>query len=176
MRCSFCGAGETRVVDTSTHPAGGEIRRRRQCQHCSHRFTTIERVRLGLPMVIKDGVPSRREPFDHDKLRQGIVLACAKRPIPQVAIDRLVARIESHLEENSHVEVSSQAIGQMVIAGLRELDDIAYIRYAIVFLELADLVAVRGEIDHLLAERRAQSSPVSNTRGSQTFSRTASRM
>jgi transcriptional repressor NrdR len=173
MRCSYCGAGESRVVDTTTHPAGGEIRRRRQCQHCGYRFTTIERARVSLPMVIKDGVHSRREPFDRDKLRQGIQLACAKRPIPLAAIDRLVAGIEACLGEDKHPEVSSRAIGQMVIAGLRELDDIAYIRYAIVFLGLEDLASVRGEIDHLLAERHAQSGPVSNTRGGQAFPRTA---
>lgn len=173
MRCSCCGAGESRVVDTMTHPAGGEIRRRRQCQNCGYRFTTIERARLGLPMVIKDGIPSRREPFDRDKLRHGIQLACAKRPIPQAAIDRLVAGIEAYLEEDSHSEVSSRAIGQMVIAGLRELDDIAYIRYAIVFLGLEDLASVRGEIDHLLAERHFQTGSKSNTRGEQAFPRTA---
>lgn len=172
MRCSFCGAGESRVVDTTTHPAGGEIRRRRQCQNCGHRFTTFERARMGLPMVIKDGAPARREPFDRDKLRQGILLACAKRPVPQAAVDRLVAGIEAHLGEDTHVEVSSQAIGQMVIARLRDLDDIAYIRYAIVFLGLDDLASVRGEIDHLLAERHAQSSPKSNIRGSQIFPHT----
>jgi transcriptional repressor NrdR len=173
MRCSCCGAGESRVVDTTTLATGGEIRRRRQCQKCGHRFTTIERARVGLPMVIKDGAPSRREPFDRDKLRQGIQLACAKRPIPQAAIDRLVAGIEAYLGEDKPAEVSSRTIGQMVITGLRDLDDIAYIRYAIVFLGLEDLASVRGEIDHLLAERHIQSSRKPNTRGSQVFSRTA---
>ncbi len=127
-------------------------------------------------MVIKDGIIPRREPFDRDKLRQGIQLACAKRPIPRAAIDRLVTGIEAFLGEDSCIEVSSRAIGQMVIAGLRELDDIAYIRYAIVFLGLEDLASVRGEIDHLLAERHVQTSPVSNTRGGQAVPRPARRM
>lgn len=173
MRCSFCGAGESRVVDTTTHSTSGEIRRRRQCQNCGHRFTTIERARVGLPMVVKDGAPARREPFDRDKLRQGIQIACAKRPISQAAVDRLVAGIEAYLGEDSHSEISSRAIGQMVIAGLRDLDDIAYIRYAIVFLGLEDLASVRGEIDHLLNERHVQSGQKSNTRGGQAFPRTA---
>lgn len=176
MHCSYCGAGESRVVDTTTHAAGSEIRRRRQCLKCGYRFTTIERAQVRLPMVVKDGALRRREPFDRDKLRQGIQFACAKRPVPQAAIDRLVAGIEACVEEDSHVEVSSRTIGQMVIAGLRELDDIAYIRYAIIFLGLEDLASVRGEIDHLLAERAAQPSPVSNTRGGQAFPRSAGRM
>ena len=125
MRCSCCGTGNTRVVDTTTHSAGGAIRRRRQCQNCGYRFTTIERIQVGLPVVVKDGVPPRREPFDRDKLKQGIELACAKRPVSQAAIDRLVEGIEAYLEEDSPGEVSSRAIGQRVIDGLRELDEVA---------------------------------------------------
>ncbi|MBN1427491.1 MAG: transcriptional repressor NrdR [Anaerolineae bacterium] len=151
MRCSCCGTGNTRVVATTTHSAGGEIRRRRQCQNCGHRFTTIERVPVELPIVVKDGVPLRREPFSRDKLKQGIELACAKRPVSQAAIERLVEGIESYLEENNIGEVSSRTIGQRVIDGLRTLDEVAYLRYAIVFLNLEDLASVRCEIDRLLA-------------------------
>jgi transcriptional repressor NrdR len=109
---------------------------------------------MGLPVVVKeeaDGTPTRREPFDLDKLRWGIQVACAKRPIPQAAIDRLVSSIESQVLERSVEEIPSHEIGEMVIAGLCELDEIAYIRYAIVFLGLEDLTAVRSEIDGLLA-------------------------
>ncbi|MBN1311056.1 MAG: transcriptional repressor NrdR [Anaerolineae bacterium] len=151
MRCTCCGTGVTRVVDTTTHSARGEVRRRRQCQNCGYRFTTIERIRVELPLVVKDGTPARREPFDRDKLKQGIELACAKRPISQAAIDRLVGGIEAYLEEDSSAEVSSQIIGQRVIDGLRDLDEVACLRYAMVFLNLEDLVSVRCEIDRLLA-------------------------
>ncbi len=96
------------------------------------------------------GVPARREPFDSEKLRQSILIACAKRPIPAPAVDRLVTGIESYFRAESIAEISSREIGQMVIDGLHALDEIAYIRYAIVFLELDDLAAVRDEIDRVL--------------------------
>ena len=155
MKCPYCGASVTRVVDTTSDSIHEEIRRRRQCQVCDRRFSTVERIRMGLPVVVKeeaDGSPARREPFDLDKLRWGIQVACAKRPIPQAAIDRLVSSIESQVLERSVSEILSHQIGEMVIAGLCELDEIAYIRYAIVFLGLEDLTAVRSEIDRLLAD------------------------
>jgi transcriptional repressor NrdR len=157
MHCPYCGALGSRVVDTSSDSASFEIRRRRECQSCERRFTTVERVRMGLPMVVKEGVdgsPSRREPFDRDKLRRGIEMAFAKRPVPQAALDRLVESIETQLLERGCEAIASQEIGQMVIAGLCELDEIAYIRYAIVFLGLEDLTAVRQEIDRLLRDRK----------------------
>jgi transcriptional repressor NrdR len=104
-----------------------------------------------LPVVVKDGAPARREPFDRDKLKQAIELACAKRPISQAAIDRLVDGIEAYLEEDSSAEVSSRTIGQRVLDGLRALDEVACLRYAMVFLNLEDLASVRCEIDRLLA-------------------------
>jgi len=162
MRCPFCDAADSRVIDTTTD--SDEIRRRRVCQACGERFSTVERVRTRLPLVAKanpDGIVDRREPFDPDKLRKGIRRACAKRPISDAAIDRLVAGIEDTLRENHAGEVSSRQIGELVIHGLRDLDEIAYIRYAIVFLGLEDLQAVRDEIDRLLYERsRPQPTPI----------------
>jgi transcriptional repressor NrdR len=154
MRCPNCAAEDSRVVDTTSDSVLQEIRRRRECRRCERRFTTVERIRMSLPMVVKEGVdgsPARREPFDPDKLRRGIQMACAKRPIPQAAIDRLVASIEARIMERGLEEIASYEIGEMVIAGLCKLDEIAYIRYAIVFLELEDLTAVRAEIDGLLS-------------------------
>ena len=153
MRCPHCGASQSRVVDTTSDPSNDEIRRRRVCLNCDQRFSTVESVRSGLPLVVKDrvsGVPSRRESFDAEKLRQSILIACAKRPIPAPAVDRLVGGIESYFRAESIAEISSCEIGQMVIDGLRSLDEIAYIRYAIVFLELDDLASVRDEIDRVL--------------------------
>ena len=157
MRCPYCGAIESRVVDTTTDPENDEIRRRRLCQLCERRFSTVERVRAELPLILKDAVgatPARREPFDRDKLHRSIRVACAKRPISEAAIDRLIASIEARLRAENIEEMPSRAVGQMVIDGLRDLDEIAYIRYAIVFLGLDDLAAVRSEIDRLVGERR----------------------
>lgn len=155
MRCPYCGATDSRVVDTTTDLDCDEIRRRRLCQACERRFSTVERVRAELPLVVKDApgaAPARREPFDRDKLRRSVLIACAKRPISEAAIDRLIAVIEARLRAENVREVLSRSIGEMVIGGLRDLDEIAYIRYAIVFLGLVDLTAVRCEIDRLLQE------------------------
>jgi transcriptional repressor NrdR len=147
MRCPYCSNADTKVVDTA-HDARGGVRRRRECHSCGERFTTYERAVLATPMVIKhDGM---REEFDREKLIRGIRLACAKRPVAAADIERLVGEIEATLQTMGKPEVSSRVVGDMVIAGLKELDHIAYIRYAIVYLGLDDLRAVRDEIDRLL--------------------------
>lgn len=156
MRCPFCGASHLRVVDTSADSTHQEIRRRRQCQKCGRRFSTVERVRAIKPMVVKeraDGTGRRREPFNPEKLRRGLQAACAKRPISPAAIDRLVASIEAHVMDVGIEEIPSHEIGELVIAGLSELDEVAYLRYAIVFLGLEDLTEVQAEIDRLMAQR-----------------------
>jgi transcriptional repressor NrdR len=135
------------VIDT-THDTRGGIRRRRECNLCHHRFSTYERAILTAPLIHKqDGT---REAFDRDKLLQGLRIACAKRPVPAADIDRLAGEIEARLESLGKEEVSSRIVGDMVITGLKELDDVAYIRYAIVYLGLDDLQAVQDEIDRLL--------------------------
>ena len=162
MRCPYCDSADSRVSDTTTDPVNDEIRRRRVCQACGERFSTIERVRPTLPLVIKESTADtrhRREPFDLDKLHRGIRRACAKRPISDAAITRMISNIEAELRAESAGEVSSRRIGELVIDALRDLDEIAYIRYAIVFLGLDDLAAVRNEIDRLLQERNRQSHP-----------------
>ncbi|MGB9801317.1 MAG: transcriptional regulator NrdR, partial [Thermanaerothrix sp.] len=137
----------TRVLDT-THDQRGGIRRRRECEKCHQRFSTYERPILATPLVVKkDGT---REEFDREKLVRGIRIACAKRPVSAAEIERLVGEIESSLQQMGRAEVPSRVIGDMVIAGLKELDQIAYIRYAIVYLNLNDLRAIREEIDRLL--------------------------
>ncbi len=147
MRCPYCQNEYTRVLDT-THDQRGGIRRRRECEKCHQRFSTYERPILATPLVIKkDGT---REEFDREKLVRGIRIACAKRPVSAAEIERLVGEIESSLQQMGRAEVPSRVIGDMVIAGLKELDQIAYIRYAIVYLNLNDLRAIREEIDRLL--------------------------
>ncbi len=147
MRCPYCTNDRSRVVDTS-HDARGGVRRRRECVGCGQRFTTYERPILATPLLIKqDGT---REEFDRDKLIRGIRISCAKRPVPAADIERLVGEIEATLQSMGRAEVSSRVVGDMVITGLKQLDQIAYIRYAIVYLGLDDLESIRTEIDRLL--------------------------
>lgn len=147
MHCPYCRSQRTRVIDT-THGSRGGIRRRRVCLGCNQRFSTYERAILATPLVIKqDG---SREEFDREKLSRGIRISCAKRPVSAADIDRLIGEIESALQSMSKAEVSSRVIGDLVIAGLKELDHIAYIRYAIVYLGLDDLKAIRDEINRIL--------------------------
>lgn len=147
MRCPICQSESSRVIDT-THDARGGVRRRRECQNCKQRFSTYERPILATPLLIKqDGT---REEFDREKLIRGIRISCAKRPVSAADIDRLVGEIEATLQTMGRAEVSSRVVGDMVIAGLKQLDQIAYIRYAIVYLGLDDLQSIRNEIDRLL--------------------------
>ena len=150
MQCPYCGGNNLKVLDTADIKNG--IRRRRECLSCNERFTTYERPMAVIPMLVKaDG---NREEFDPDKLKRGIWNACAKRSIPAAEIDRLVGRIERHLQSLGRPEVSSRVVGDMVIEGLKTLDPIAYIRYAIVYLGLDNLLSVRAEIDKLLLEQQ----------------------
>lgn len=148
MKCPHCGGSESKVIDTA-HEADGTTHRRRECLDCCKRFSTVERAIVSRLQVIKqDG---RREPFDRDKLLEGIRVACAKRPIPSERLEGLVDRIEAQLVSKGKAEVSSKTVGDMVIAGLKEIDQVAYIRYAIVYMGLSDVEAVRREIDRILA-------------------------
>jgi len=147
MRCPYCQHTQSKVLDTA-HDNRGGVRRRRECENCHQRFNTYERAILTTPLIIKrDGT---REEFDREKLARGIRIACAKRPVSAEDIDLLVGEVEATLQGKGTPEVSSRVIGDMVIAGLKELDQIAYIRYAIVYLRLHDLHALRTEIDRLL--------------------------
>ena len=147
MRCPYCKHDGSRVVDTS-HDSRGSIRRRRECESCGQRFSTYERPILATPLIVKqDGT---REEFDRDKLIRGIRISCAKRPVSAAEIERLVGEIDATLQGMGRAEVSSRVVGDMVIAGLKQMDLIAYIRYAIVYLGLDDLESIRTEIDRLL--------------------------
>lgn len=149
MHCPFCQFEKSKVVDTTKDAPGG-IRRRRECLKCGERFSTLERPILATPLLVKqDGT---REEFNRDKLMRGIRISCAKRPVSAADIERLVGEIESTLQRMGKSEVSSRVVGDMVIEGLKELDLVAYIRYATVYLQLGDLQAIRTEIDQLLSE------------------------
>jgi len=149
MQCPYCGQPDSRVVDTRA--TGDSIRRRRECQSCRKRFTTYEQISEALLIVKRDG---RREPFDRFKLLQGLRIACAKRPIAMADIERVVSQIEEHLFSLGKAEVRSEVIGQLILEKLKELDPLAYIRYAIVYMEMEDVQALRQELDRLMAERK----------------------
>ncbi len=147
MRCPFCQHKSSKVVDTS-HDAQGNIRRRRECLDCGQRFSSYERPILATPLIVKqDGA---RQEFNREKLKRGISISCAKRPVSAANIERLVGQVETELQKMGKSEVSSRVIGDKVIEGLKELDQIAYMRYAIVYLQLDDLPALQAEIDRLL--------------------------
>lgn len=131
MRCPVCGDSDNKVIDSREVSERGEIRRRRACRECGHRFTTRERVEESFPKVVKrDG---RREPYARDKLLAGIVTACVKRPVSTEATLRLVDRVERRLQESGEQEVSSHFLGERVIAELRATDAMAAVRFASVF-------------------------------------------
>jgi len=147
MYCPYCKSKRSRVVDTS-HDKRGGIRRRRECEKCDQRFSTYERAIFATPLIVKqDG---SREEFNINKLTNSILIACTKRPVSAADIDRLVHGIEAKLQGMGRQEVSSRIVGDMAIAGIKDLDQIAYIRYASVYLGLEDLHAIKDEIERLL--------------------------
>ena len=149
MRCPYCQNDDSKVIDT-THDSHGGIRRRRECLSCGQRFSSYERPILATPLIVKED--GTREEFNREKLERGIRISCAKRPVSAADIERLVGQVEAELQRLGKSEISSRVVGDLVIKGLKELDQIAYIRYAIVYLRLDDLHALRNEIDHLLLE------------------------
>ncbi len=151
MRCPFCQAIDDKVVDTRPSDNEQVIRRRRECTGCGRRFTTYERVEEVLPLVVKKD--ARREPFDRQKLLSGLTRACDKRPVPASAIERQVDLIERALVELGEKEVASSKIGDAALAGLRELDDVAYLRFASVYLSFKDAGELMREVQRVLAEK-----------------------
>jgi transcriptional repressor NrdR len=149
MRCPYCKHHDSKVLDTS-HDSHGGIRRRRECLKCRQRFSSYERPILAVPLIIKqDGT---REEFDREKMARGIRISCAKRPVSAADIERMIGQVESQLQKMGKAEVSSRVVGDLVMKILKEVDQIAYIRYAIVYLGLDDLQSIRTEIDQLLKD------------------------
>jgi len=154
MNCPYCGHLESRVIDSRDVNDG--IRRRRQCFGCSARFTTYERLQTASLFVIKKD--KRREEFSREKLMSGIRKACEKRPLPTGAIDKLVNDIEAELYQLGKSEIPGAVIGDMVMEGLKRLDHIAYIRFASVYREFADITALKQELDTLIGDEEAKAS------------------
>ena len=150
MRCAYCGYTQSKVVDSRQSEDGSSIRRRRECENCGRRFTTYERIDLVPLMVIKKD--QTREAFDLGKLRSGIVKACEKRPVPLSKIDELVREIEQKLNSQSDSEVTSTKIGELVMDGLKQLDEVAYVRFAYVYRQFRDIQTFRDELNKLLTD------------------------
>lgn len=150
MRCPFCGAQDTKVVDSRLVGDGDQVRRRRRCSRCDERFTTFETAELSLPRVVKrDG---SRVPFDEDKLRAGMMRALQKRPVPSERIEAALSRIRRRLMAKGEREVRSRVIGEWVMEELRALDQVAYVRFASVYRRFEDVEAFREEIERLKRE------------------------
>jgi transcriptional repressor NrdR len=151
MRCPFCSATEDRVVDTRPSDNEQIIRRRRECVGCSKRFTTYERIEEVLPLVIKkDG---RREPYDRAKLMAGLIKACEKRPVSTETREKILDDIEHSLQELGEKEVSSTQIGDAMLAKLRETDEVAYLRFASVYLSFRDAGELMNEVQRLMKSK-----------------------
>ena len=151
MKCPYCQANDSSVIDSRELQGGESIRRRRRCNACGKRFTTYERIELASFMVVKKS--GRREEYSQQKLRAKIRVACTKRPISEAQIDALLARIEGELLALGEAEIPSSTVGDIVIRHLQELDQIAYIRFASVYRNFADLDDVRRAVEQLAQER-----------------------
>jgi transcriptional repressor NrdR len=151
MRCPFCSHQESKVIDSRVSTAGDVIRRRRECESCTRRFTSRERVEDVLPVVVKkDGV---RQPFDREKVLRGVRLACNKRPVAMDRIEKFIDELERDLVESEAKEVESQELGERVMKKLRELDEVAYVRFASVYRSFRDIDEFRSELDKMARAR-----------------------
>ncbi|HBY63979.1 MAG TPA: transcriptional regulator NrdR [Solibacterales bacterium] len=153
MTCPFCSHPEDRVIDSRESREGDAIRRRRQCLKCERRFTTYERIDEIPCMVIKkDG---RREKFDRQKVLNGLLKACEKRPVSMGKLAEIVDAVESRLSDSAERELSTTEIGEMIMAGLRSLDKIAYVRFASVYRDFQDVEAFLSELKDLMRQKRS---------------------
>ncbi len=169
MRCPFCGAGDTKVMDSRLANVGDAIRRRRECQVCRERFTTYETAELTLPRLIKRN--RLREPFQEGKLRAGILRAVEKRPVSTERVEAVIRRIVHRLWASGEREMDSQILGEWVMEALYHLDQVAYVRFASVYRRFQDIQAFRDEIERLEQalspeERMAQLSLLLDEHGS----------
>lgn len=152
MKCPACGELGTRVVDSRSAQEDSEIRRRRLCDSCSHRFTTYERIEQSLPVVVKKD--DRREPWNRNKILNGLIKACEKRPISIDSIEKLVDSVANEILATGETEVSSQLIGERIMNKLHDLDEVAYVRFASVYRSFKDLNEFMEEVSLLARDRK----------------------
>ncbi len=153
MKCPFCGSLESKVIDSRLSEDGTSIRRRRECAGCSKRYTTYEKIESTPILVIKNN--GNRQIFDISKIKNGIIKACEKRPVSMAKIDKMVADIEKQVNNTLAQEISSKKIGEMVMEGLKELDEVAYVRFASVHRQFKDINTLMEEIKKLMAAEKS---------------------
>ncbi|NLL56135.1 MAG: transcriptional repressor NrdR [Clostridiales bacterium] len=152
MRCIYCGSLESKVVDSRVSDDGNSIRRRRECITCAKRYTTYEKVESAPVLVIKNS--GNRQTFDSSKIKAGILKACEKRPVPIAKIDKLISEVEKQVNNSLAQEITSKQIGEMVMEKLKNLDEVAYVRFASVHREFKDLNTLFNEIEALVKNKK----------------------
>ena len=152
MHCPFCNAVDTKVIDSRLVADGTQVRRRRECITCEERFTTFEAAELVMPRIIKQN--GHREPFNEEKLRSGLLKALEKRPVSIEQVEEAINRIKAALRATGEREVKSRVVGEQVMAELRQLDEVAFVRFASVYRSFKDLAEFRAEIDRLASDTK----------------------
>lgn len=152
MKCPFCSNDDTKVIDTRTMEENTTIRRRRLCEKCNERFTTYERLDTIPLSVIKNN--STRETFDREKVLKGIILACNKRPVSMEVMENIVKEIETSVSNTMKREIESSEIGRLVMAKLKDIDEVAYVRFASVYRKFTDIDSFMNELGEMLKERK----------------------
>jgi transcriptional repressor NrdR len=147
MKCLYCGHIDSKVIDSRQSDDGTAIRRRRECNNCGKRFTTYETVETTPILVVKSN--GNRQTFDSNKLKNGIIKSCEKRPVPMWKIDKLVEDIQKTVYSTLDQEVSSKKLGEMVMEGLKEIDEVAYVRFASVYRQFKDISTFMKELEKL---------------------------
>ncbi len=152
MKCMYCGCTESKVIDSRSTDEDRAIRRRRECMQCGRRFTTYETIEMTPVLVVKNG--GNRQTFDPGKVKNGIIKACEKRPVPMAKIDKLVEDIKKQVYNSLEQEISSKRIGEMVMEGLKKIDEVAYVRYASVYRQFTDISSFMHELESLMKENQ----------------------
>lgn len=151
MKCMYCGCLDSKVIDSRATEDGTIIRRRRECLNCGKRFTTYETVENTPILVVKSS--GARQAFDPNKIKQGIIKACEKRPVPLSKIEKLVDDIQKKIYNSLAQEVTTKEIGEMVMAGLKELDEVAYVRFASVYRSFTDISSFMNELEKMVGAK-----------------------
>lgn len=152
MKCMYCGCEDSKVIDSRSADEGRTIRRRRECVQCGKRFTTYETIEDTPVLVVKSG--GTRQSYDPQKVKSGIIKSCEKRPVSMEKIDKLVEDITKSVYNSMEQEISSKQIGEMVMEGLKSLDEVAYVRYASVYRSFTDIDSFMQELQKMIANRK----------------------
>lgn len=151
MRCLYCNCTESKVIDSRSADDEKTIRRRRECLECGRRFTTYETIEITPVLVVKSN--GNRQAFDVGKVKRGIIKSCEKRPVPIEKIDELAENIAKRVYNSMELEISSKRIGEMVMEGLKDLDEVAYVRYASVYRSFQDISSFMNELQRMMAKK-----------------------